>query len=157
MREPIPNIQFRPMTERDLDRVMEIELASHPFPWTRGIFSDCMRVGYLCRVAVVESQVQAFGVLSFGAQEAHILNLSTAPASRRRGIARTMLRALLTDARTLGADTILLEVRRSNSAAISLYEQEGFNEISVRRDYYPDAGGAREDALLLACALPPVA
>lgn len=143
------------MTEQDLDRVLEIEVVAHSHPWTRGIFLDCLRVGYLGRVLVVGDRIQAYGILSSGAQEAHILNLSTAPETRRRGYARTLLRALIADARTLGADTLLLEVRSSNRGAIALYDQEGFNEIGVRRNYYPASDG-REDALLLALAVPAV-
>lgn len=144
------------MTEQDLDRVMEIEVVAHSHPWTRGIFLDCLRVGYLGRVLVVDDRIEAYGILSSGAQEAHILNLSTAPEMRRRGYARTLLRALIADARTLETDTLLLEVRSSNRGAIALYEQEGFNEIGVRRNYYP-ANDGREDALLLALAVPATA
>lgn len=147
---------LRPMTSADLDAVMAIEQRCYPFPWTRGIFSDCLRVGYVCRVVEAEKQLLGYGVMSHGAQEAHILNLCVCPESRRHGYARVLLQSLLRDAKTLGADTVLLEVRVSNSAAIALYSTLGFNEIGLRKGYYPAERG-REDALLFALALGPEA
>ncbi len=61
-----------------------------------------------------------------------------------------MMKHLMQAAREHGADMMLLEVRPSNKVAVRLYHQLGFNEIGRRKDYYPAAGGQREDALVLA-------
>lgn len=143
---------IRPMTMDDLDAVMAIELASYDFPWTRGIFSDCIRVGYFCRVLAVAGSIQGYGVLSHGAQEAHLLNLCVRPEGRGLGYGRLLLRHCLEAAQQLCADTVLLEVRPSNNTAIALYHSMGFNEIGLRRDYYPARNG-REHALVFALAL----
>lgn len=137
------------MISADLGEIMAIERASYPFPWTEGIFRDCLRVGYLCRVLVTGNDaVVGYGVLSHGGGEAHILNVCVAMAYRHRGLGKTMVSQMMDDARRLGADTLLLEVRVSNTVAIELYHKLGFNEIGVRNNYYPSANNAREDALL---------
>lgn len=142
----------RPMTSDDLDAVIAIEVASYDFPWTRGIFSDCIRVGYFCRVLAVAGSVQGYGVLSYGANEAHLLNLCIRREARGMGYGRLLLRHCLDAARQWRADTVLLEVRPSNHTAIALYNSMGFNEIGLRKDYYPAHNG-REHALVFALAL----
>jgi [ribosomal protein S18]-alanine N-acetyltransferase len=140
------------MREADLPQVMEIERRAYAFCWTEGIFRDCLRVGYACWLVELEGQIQAYGVMSVGAGEAHILNLCVSPAVRRQGYGRKVLSHLLNLARRMRADTALLEVRPSNEAALRLYRSIGFNEVGIRRDYYPDHNG-REDALILALSL----
>ena len=83
--------------------------------------------------------------------EAHILNISVAPNEQGQGIGRRMLEHLI-ELATGKAETIFLEVRPSNVGAIALYEKMGFNEIGVRKGYYPATHG-REDAIMLALEL----
>jgi ribosomal-protein-alanine N-acetyltransferase len=143
---------LRPMREDDLDAVMEVERRAYPFPWTRGIFRDCLRAGYPAWLMQRDGAIVAYAVLSVAAGEAHILNLCTAPELQREGHGRRMLRALLQVARGHRAERVFLEVRPSNAAAISLYDSEGFNEIGRRPRYYPAVGG-REDAIVMALEL----
>ena len=81
----LPPAQIRPMTHADLAQVFAIERASYTFPWSEGIFRDCLRVGYVCRVLVSEGRVAGYGVMSMGAGEMHVLNLCVAEAQRGRG------------------------------------------------------------------------
>ena len=145
-------IEIRAMREADLDRVMEIETAVYPYPWTRGIMRDCLRVNYDCFVATQDEQIIAHAVLSVAAGESHILNLAVDKNHQGQGIGRHLLMHLMDRARLQQADMLLLEVRPSNRAAIELYESAGFNEIGCRKAYYPAANG-KEDALLFACQL----
>ena len=140
------------MTDKDIDKVMSIEQRAYSHPWTAGIFRDCMRVGYYCQVIVVDGEIVGYGVLTLGAGEAHVLNLCVDPDLQGRGLGRAMLEHLLDAARRLHADTVLLEVRPSNKAALHLYQAVGFSEVGVRNAYYPDHDG-REDALILALPL----
>jgi ribosomal-protein-alanine N-acetyltransferase len=140
------------MSELDLDEVVGIEQVAYPFPWTRGIFEDCLRVGYACWVLEQAGAIVAYGVLSVAVGEAHILNLCVRPERQRQGHGRSLLRHLLGLARRHHADTALLEVRPSNRAALALYQRLGFNEVGMRRGYYPGERG-REDALILAIDL----
>ena len=145
-------VRLRLMGVDDLGEVMAIEEAAYPFPWTPGIFRDCIHVGYSCWVAAGADGVQAYGVMSVGAGESHILNLCVHPHRRRRGLGRTVLGHLLRLARKHRAETALLEVRPSNREALALYQDLGFSEVGVRRNYYPHSQG-REDALILALDL----
>jgi len=147
-----PGTTIRPLTLADLDAVMEIESRAYDFPWTQGIFRDCLRVGYCCWCCENDGIIQGYGVMSAAAGESHILNLTVRPELQRQGIGSMLLKHFLHLARRHGADTLMLEVRPSNRKAISLYEKLGFNEIGVRRNYYPAEDG-REDALLLALSL----
>lgn len=143
---------WRPLRERDVPIVLEIERAAYPYPWSEGIFRDCLRAGYACWVMQVGRTIVAYGILSCGAGECHLLNLCVHPDWQGRRLGRRLLRWLLESARRRQADTVFLEVRGSNRAAIALYQSEGFCEIGTRRGYYPRAQG-REDALVMARVL----
>jgi len=138
----------RPMQESDLSGIMDIESRSYDFPWTEGIFRDCLRVGYYCRILERDSMVGAYGIMSLGAGEAHILNLCVRPELRSQGMGRYMLEHLLAYARGRRTRVAVLEVRCSNAPALALYDTMGFHKIGVRKGYYPAFGG-REDALVL--------
>jgi ribosomal-protein-alanine N-acetyltransferase len=144
--------RIRPLATVDLDAVMDIESRAYDFPWTQGIFRDCLRVGYCCWCYENDGLIQGYGVMSVAAGESHILNLTVRPESQRQGIGSKLIKHFLQLARRHDADIVMLEVRPSNLSAISLYEKMGFNEVGVRRNYYPAYHG-REDALLLALSL----
>jgi [ribosomal protein S18]-alanine N-acetyltransferase len=148
---PAPG-RLRPMREGDLDTVMEIERRAYPFPWTHGIFRDCLQAGYPAWILDHEDRVLGYGVLSIAAGEAHVLNLCIDPVMQGNGHGRRLLRALLKIVRGHGAQHVFLEVRPSNPHAIALYDAEGFNEIGRRPRYYPAKQG-REDAIVMAIEL----
>jgi [ribosomal protein S18]-alanine N-acetyltransferase len=147
-----PELQIRPMRSVDLAEVVAVERASYQFPWSEGIFRDCLRVGYTCRVVTLERELAAYGVMSLGAGEAHVLNLCVAQAMRCRGIGKRLLRSLLDRALEAGMSEAFLEVRPSNTAAIRLYLGFGFGQVGMRRGYYQAVGG-REDAAVFRLAL----
>ena len=147
-----PVLSFRPMQEADLTDVIEIERRSYPYPWTRTIFSDCLRAGYSCWVCERQGIIEGYGVISVAAGESHLLNLCVRPEALQQGIGRKLLKHFISVARCHGAEVVFLEVRPSNRAALALYGKNGFNELGVRKDYYPAEGG-REDALILARVL----
>jgi [ribosomal protein S18]-alanine N-acetyltransferase len=151
-----PEVVIRPMRALDVAEVVAIERASYQFPWSEGIFRDCLRVGYVCRVITVSRQVIAYGVMSFGAGEAHILNLCVGAAYRCRGVGKRLLAALTERATAAGMGEAFLEVRPSNTAAIRLYQSLGFEQVGMRRGYYQAASG-REDAVVLKRVLRPSA
>ena len=144
--------KLRPMRATDIDRIMEIELVIYTHPWTRGNFEDSMRVGYSCWVIDCGGVVTGYGVLMIGVREAHLLNLSIAPEWQRRGLGRTLLEHFVRIGRDSDAQQMFLEVRPSNTSARRMYADYGFRDVSVRRGYYPAAGG-REDAILMGLML----
>lgn len=143
-----PEIVIRAMRGSDVSEVVAIERGSYQFPWSEGIFRDCLRVGYVCRVVTVSRQVMAYGVMSFGAGEAHILNLCVAEGHRCRGVGRQLLGSLIERATDAGMMDAFLEVRPSNTSAIRLYLALGFEQVGMRRGYYQAVSG-REDAAVL--------
>jgi ribosomal-protein-alanine N-acetyltransferase len=144
--------KLRPMRAADLDRIMEIEPVIYTHPWTRGNFDDSIRVGFSCWVIDCSAVVAGYGVLMTGIREAHLLNLSVAPKWQGRGLGRSLLEHFVGIGRDSDAQQMFLEVRPSNAAARRLYADFGFRDISVRRGYYPAAGG-REDAILMGLML----
>ena len=140
------------MREEDLDEVVALENSVYAHPWSRGNFSDSLRSGYECWTLHDASGLAGYFVLSAAAGEAHLLNLSVAAERQRDGHGSALLREALHLARARGAYALLLEVRPGNLAARALYARFDFQQIGVRRDYYPGDGG-REDALVFRLAL----
>jgi len=148
-----PLLKLRPMREDDLAQVIAIEESVYPFPWTLGIFQDCLRVGYCCWVVCLQEKIIGYGVLSVVLDESHILNLCIQPEWQRRGLGVRLIQRLLSVAREHGAETAFLEVRVGNQAAFKLYQGLGFVQVGERRDYYPAPGDKREDALVMSLEL----
>jgi ribosomal-protein-alanine N-acetyltransferase len=144
----MPELGIRSMQEADIPEVLRIERAAYAFPWTEGIFRDCLRVDYTCRVAEISLVVVGYGIMSVAAGEAHLLNLCVAERYRCRGIGRRLLPHLLKVAASAGARQAFLEARPSNTPAIRLYQSLGFVQIGMRRGYYQAVDG-REDAIVL--------
>ncbi|TAJ92392.1 MAG: ribosomal-protein-alanine N-acetyltransferase [Gammaproteobacteria bacterium] len=144
--------RFRPMTEEDLDAVMDIEESAYPHPWTFTIFSDCLVARYCCWIVEQDGKTNGYGIMTVGAGECHLLNLCIKPELQGRGLGRMLLEHMLDVARDHHAEVVFLEVRPSNAAARRLYADNGFNEVGLRRNYYPASKG-REDALIMARSL----
>jgi ribosomal-protein-alanine N-acetyltransferase len=140
--------RLRPMNEHDLDRICRIELASYDHPWSQGNFRDSLHAGYSAWVREADGEVIGYYLMMVAAGEAPLLNLTIAPNCRRHGLGRDLLEHCLTRAREHHADTMFLEVRVSNTAAIALYHSSGFIDLAVRQAYYPAREG-REDALIM--------
>ena len=147
---PLPRL--RPLHASDLPALMRIENRAYEFPWTEGIFRDCLAAGYECWVLEEAGMLLGYGVLSAAAGEAHILNVCVAVEFQGRGLGRMLVRRLLDLARWHRVQQVFLEVRPSNPVAIALYRSEGFNEIGRRTNYYPAHKG-REDAIVMGLEL----
>lgn len=144
--------RFRPMVRADLGTVARIERRSYGYPWSRGVFRDCLNAGYCCQVQERQGLVVGYGILSVVLDEAHVLNLCIDPDWRNRGLARQLLDHLCELARVYGGRSLFLEVRPSNAPAVHLYRSSGFCEVGTRWGYYPGPQG-REDALIMARTL----
>ncbi|MDH3548962.1 MAG: ribosomal protein S18-alanine N-acetyltransferase [Gammaproteobacteria bacterium] len=144
-----PPSVIRDMSHDDVFMVSDIERRSYEFPWSHGVFRDCLLAGYQNIVLVRDSSVVGYGVLSIAAGEAHILNICVHPDYRSHGYGEKLLDELLFRARAASVRTIFLEVRPSNERAIALYRKKGFHKVANRPAYY-QADKGREDAAVLA-------
>ena len=150
------NLILRPMREDDLDAVMQIEPTIYSHPWTRGNFSDSLNSGYSAWVLEENTKnnmnLIGYALMMLVMDEVHLLNLSIAKHRQKQGLGFYLLEHLISNAKQYKAGNMFLEVRSSNVSAITLYENMGFNEMAVRRGYYPSENG-REDAVLMGLVL----
>ncbi|MDH5396114.1 MAG: ribosomal protein S18-alanine N-acetyltransferase [Gammaproteobacteria bacterium] len=144
--------RFRFMQDTDLDEILAIENAIYPFPWTRGIFHDCLRIGYICQVLEKDEKIIGYSIMSVAVEEAHLLTIVVAADEQGKGYGKKLLDEMIRLAIKFEAKTMYLEVRTSNKTAIDLYYKRGFNELGIRNNYYPAEQG-REDALIMALHL----
>jgi [ribosomal protein S18]-alanine N-acetyltransferase len=139
-----------PMTLADLDAVFALEQAVYAFPWTRGNFVDSLAAGHWAvTLRAHDASLMGYGVALAGVGEMHLLNLTVAPALQGRGLGLGLLDALVARCRAEGHAALWLEVRQSNLRARAVYRRYGFQEIGLRRGYYPAPHGRREDAIVM--------
>ena len=156
-----PNLILRPMREDDLDAVMQIEPTIYSHPWTRGNFSDSLNSGYSAWVLEENTKSNegliGYALMMLVMDEVHLLNLSIAKHRQKQGLGRYLLEHMISHAKQYKAANMFLEVRPSNVSAMALYENMGFNEMALRRGYYPAdptiSKTGREDAVLMGLVL----
>ena len=143
----------RDLRVADLTKVVEIEQAANRFPWSYKNFEDCLLAGHHAWAIVDQhDEIIGYTIIQVIVDELHLLNICIAPKFQGQGYGRELLNKVIELADEHSASVVLLEVRRSNHRAQQLYLQSGFNEVSVRRGYYPAENG-REDAILMAMDL----
>jgi ribosomal-protein-alanine N-acetyltransferase len=144
--------KFRPMQMDDVDVLMRIEPHIYSHPWTRGNFVDSLNSGYSAWVLLRGQEIIGYALMMMVLDEAHLLNLSIAKSYQKQGLGRLLLEHMINISKNHRAANMFLEVRATNVSAIALYENTGFNEMAIRRGYYPAANG-REDAVLMGLAV----
>lgn len=143
----------RPMGEKDLPRVYEIDVLSSGLPWTERSYRFELTQNPNARLWVaetvsegIEPQVVAFLIIWIIVDETHIANVAVHPDYRRRGIGLKLLKTGVESSWQEEAQIAYLEVRRGNQGAQALYRKMGFIEVGIRRHYYHDT---HEDAILM--------
>jgi len=136
----------------DVDRIFEIEQLAYPFPWSRAVFEDCLRVGYACYGLQIGKNLAGYTIFSWAAGEAHLLNLCIHPDWQHRGYGSLLLEYTINQVTRLESKSLFLEVRASNPRAATLYSNRGFKVIGHRKSYYK-AGEKREDAIVMSLKL----
>lgn len=151
-----PTLKFRPITLGDLNEVMAIEKCAYAFPWSTGFFRQELQTACARSILAATDDGRIIAYVLFwvlpGAIDIH--NIAVHPEYQRRGIARLLLDRVIGEARRQSAIRVMLEVRKSNTAAQKLYESTGFTITGVRKAYYSDNG---EDALAMTLELAPPA
>lgn len=145
---PAPELGFRAMTMADLAAVLRNETRAYQFPWTAGIFADCVASDDECWAVTLGEAIVGHGILAHGANEAHLLNVCIGRDQQGHGYGRVLVEFLLERALALGAEIVFLEVRPSNRVALELYSSLGFREVGRRRDYYPARDGNEEACVM---------
>lgn len=146
----LSTLRFVPMRVDDLSEVLTIENDVYPHPWTRGNFLDSLYSGYEAwTLRDPSGDLIGYFLLMMAVDEAHLLNISVRRDMHGHGVGRMQLDKVVSLAKSLGATSVLLEVRPSNERALAVYQRYGFAQIGQRRGYYPAAGNTREDAIVM--------
>lgn len=149
---PTEPLVIRWMLFDDLPGVVNLERQIFPSPWHyEGFAYELLNRNYnVSLVGVIQNQVIAYSVSYLVVDELHISNIAVAPTFRRLKIGETLLWISLEIGRSADCYIAHLEVRKSNSSAISLYEKYGFQITGFRKNYYEEE---QEDALLMSLNL----
>lgn len=146
-------LKSRSMTMEDVAAAAKTEAEATAFPWTIKLFEDCIRAGHSCQIYFTDTvPFIGYTIVQKILDEIHILNICVAPTYQRQGYGKRIMESVVELAFQGEAVTVLLEVREGNRIAQSLYQETGFNEMAIRKGYYPAKTG-REDAVLMALTL----
>lgn len=145
-------IQILSLSPDDFNLAYTLEKHCHAFPWSKKNFFSNQGNHYLNFRLNIDNVMAAFVISKMVLNEATLFNIAVDPVYQRSGLGRQLLGHLIRALIQNGVETLWLEVRVSNDAAIMLYEKLGFNQVSVRNNYYPAAKGC-EDALIMALTL----
>ena len=136
----------------DFDRLYEIEQQAHLVPWSFGTLKNNQDERYLNLKLIENNQIIGFAICQTVSDEATLFNIAILPSHQGNGLGKLLLNELIARLKKKGVQTLWLEVRESNPARF-LYEKIGFNEVDIRKNYYPKPSGGRENAVVMACYL----
>ena len=146
---PDLKVQLLHLSESDLDRVVAVEQSAYSHPWTLGNFKDALKTGYAAFKLEAGGHLVGYLVAMQVIDEVHLLNITVAPAFQRQGWAQALLQYLKLWSLQQGANCLWLEVRESNERALKLYQAFGFEQVGLRKDYYPAGRTTRESAVVM--------
>lgn len=139
------SVLLRPMTSEDLGSVESIAAASFESPWGEDMFNEVLKSACAhCRVVEEDGRIRAYVACVKYGDEWHLMSFATEPDSRKQGFGGLLLRDFIEMAGS--GSRITLEVRASNTAAITFYERAGFLAAGRRKGYYPNN---LEDAVIM--------
>ncbi|OBW94858.1 ribosomal protein S18-alanine N-acetyltransferase [Gallibacterium salpingitidis] len=147
------NINIQPIQDSDFSELYPIETAAHTVPWSLGTLKNNQGDNYLNLKILQQQQIVGFCICQVVLDEATLFNIAIDPTFQGNGLGKQLLQELMNQLINKGVNTLWLEVRESNKKAQSLYQALGFNEVTLRKNYYPLADGGREHAVIMACYL----
>jgi [ribosomal protein S18]-alanine N-acetyltransferase len=143
----LKGLRFEALGEHHVSSILEIEKRTNTAPWSdRSFRHEVTNPHAIFLIAILDGRVVGYGGVWLVVDEAHVTTVAVDEDLRRMGIGRRLMIELLKQAKERGMACSTLEVRASNVAAITLYEQLGYATISRRKSYYPDN---REDAVVM--------
>lgn len=132
-----PEITIREMTEEDLSEVVKYERELFTDPWPEAVFREDLISSYSHPYVIqLDNELAGYAILWVAVDEGHLTNIAVAPKYQRKSIAKKLLSFILRIANEMRLVQIILEVRPTNTPAIALYEQFGFEKLAVRKNYY---------------------
>lgn len=146
-------ITISPIEEQDFDALYAIEQAAHAVSWSLGTLKNNQGERYLNLKIVEGHQIYGFAICQTVLDEATLFNIAIDPQKQGLGLGRQLLNELITQLRQKDILTLWLEVRESNKKAQALYDSLGFNQVDIRKNYYPTPDGKRENAVVMAAYL----
>ncbi|WP_409525013.1 ribosomal protein S18-alanine N-acetyltransferase [Nitrincola sp. MINF-07-Sa-05] len=147
-------LQVCELTLEDLSAAMALDAAAFDDPFSENLWRSLLAGqgrGWLLRERA-DTPVLAYALFSIVLDEAELLRIAVDPDAQGKGHGRQLLQSTLSFLHEWGCQRVMLEVRRSNTSAIHLYERSGFVQEAVRKAYYVDSAGV-EDALIYICSL----
>ena len=148
------HLAYMPMQASDVDEVLAVEQSVYPYPWSRANFTDSIGSGYDAWVVRNDRGALAgYFLVMHAVDESHLLNVAVAAPEQGKGLGRYLLDKVCACARGRSIESVLLEVRPSNTRALKVYDEYGFVRIGLRKGYYPAGAGQREDAIVMRLVL----
>lgn len=141
-----------PLLESDMDLIFAIEQAAHSVPWSLGTLKNSQGERYHNLKISEGNHILGFAICQFVLDEANLFNIAVDPTYQGQGFGEMLLRRLISDLQEKNIATLWLEVRQSNPAQ-KLYEKLGFNQVDIRKNYYPTPDSGRENAVIMALYL----
>ena len=146
-------MNITPIQEQDFDALFAIEQDAHLVPWSLGTLKNNQGPRYLNLKLCINDQPVGFAICNKVLDEATLFNIAIVPSQQKKGLGQVLLQELISQLKQQGIETLWLEVRESNIGARHLYEKLGFNEVDMRKNYYPTTNGGRENAVVMALYL----
>lgn len=145
-------MEFKSLSASSVNDIMDVEKACHDFPWSEKTLSSCLLGRYFNQGLYEEDNLIGFYIAEQAGPDVTLMDICISPNRQGEGLSKKLMSHLIEQATSRQAEMLFLEVRASNFAAISLYQQFGFSEMGVRKGYYPAQQG-NEDAILMALTL----
>lgn len=146
-------LQITILEQSDFEQIFEIEQMAHEVPWSIGTLKNNQGERYHNLKIVVNKQIVGFAICQVVLDEATLFNIAIDPKYQGQKLGLTLLMTLIEQLKQRGITTLWLEVRESNHKAIALYERCLFNQVDIRKNYYPTKDGKRENAIVMAAYL----
>ena len=144
--------ELTPLVQSEVELILPIENACHAYPSSLDLLNTCFSKRYRNAKLTANGEVVGFYLAELLIDEMTLHDICVAPEAQGNGYGRLLLDHFIDMAKTHKAVQLWLEVRKSNEAAIALYQSSGFDVVGTRQGYYPSPGG-REDALLMGSAI----
>lgn len=142
------SLEYTALNDQNYEQAFKLQLACHAYPWSRKVFVDCLTPPYFAYQANLDNNLVGFFVGLQVLDEITLMDIGVAAEARGKGVGQQLLEHFIQISRERKAASIWLEVRVSNSSAIHIYQKAGFEQIEIRKNYYPTATG-KEDACIM--------